>query len=415
MSGPGDGLRIVILNDSSIARGGATGLALLSARLLRARGIPVTYLAGDEGAAEELPLLGVEMCALSGQQLVCESAGRAVTRGIYNPQARALVAERIAQTDTPGTVYHVHGWSKILSPSIFAALRPVAARTVIHAHDFFLACPNGGFMDYQAEEPCGRRPLGASCLATNCDKRSYMQKLWRVTRQVMLHRTFDRAAPWGAIAMIHPAMAPYLAMAGYPEERLREVRNPVLPLRTERVPVERNQGIVFIGRVEAEKGIEELIAAAGEADMPLTVIGEGPLREPLAATHPEVAFLGWRSREEMAGDIGAARLLAMPSRYPEPFGLVAVEASRSGLPVLLSDTAFLAPEMVRAGVGFACRTRDPQAFARALSAVRDLPEAEIRAMSERAFAGGTDLANTPNEWINALIGLYCKAAGLQSH
>ena len=34
--------RIVILNDASVARGGATGLALLSIRLLRARGFEVT-------------------------------------------------------------------------------------------------------------------------------------------------------------------------------------------------------------------------------------------------------------------------------------------------------------------------------------------------------------------------------------
>lgn len=406
---PRSALRVVMVNDSSIARGGATGLALLSARLLAERGIAVTYLAGDDGAAKDLAALGVDIRPLGGQQLVRETAARAATRGIYNPEARALVARTIAELDGPSTVYHVHGWSKILSPSIFTALRPVAARTVIHAHDFFLACPNGGFMDYRAEEPCARRPLGLSCLATNCDKRSYSQKLWRVGRQLTLHRTLDRTAPWSAFAMIHPAMAPYLAMAGYPAARLREVRNPVLPFREERIQVERNRAVFFIGRVEAEKGIEELIAATARAAMPLTVIGEGPLREELTLRHPEVSFLGWRSREEMTELVGAARLLAMPSRYPEPFGLVAVEASQSGLPVILSDTAFLAKEMSREGVGFACRTRDPAAFADSLAKVRDMPEAEIRTMSERGFARTAPLAGTSDQWIDQLLSLYASA------
>lgn len=405
-----DALRVVIVNDASVARGGATSLALLSARLLTKRGVPITYIAGDDGAAEDLAALSIEIRALGGQQLVRETSGRAATRGLYNPAARALLTETIAALDTPGTVYHVHGWSKILSPSIFAALRPVAARTVIHAHDFFLACPNGGFMDYQAGKPCERRPLGLSCLNTNCDKRSYAQKLWRVGRQVALGRTLDPHAPWSAFAMIHPAMARYFKMAGYPVSRLRTVRNPVMPFRTERVPAERNRAVFFIGRVEAEKGVEELIAATKRAGMPLTVIGDGPLREELARLNPEVTFLGWRSREEIAGLVGDARLLAMPSRYPEPFGLVAVEASRSGIPVILSDSAFLAPEMVREGVGFACATRDSEAFAAALARVRELPEAETRAMSERAFAGGAALANTPDQWIDQLIGLYRAAA-----
>ena len=60
---------------------------------------------------------------------------------------------------------------------------------------------------------------------------------------------------------------------------------------------------------------------------------ERGFREALARQYPEVAFLGWRSREEMADLVGDARLLAMPSRYPEPFGLVALEAMAAGLPV----------------------------------------------------------------------------------
>lgn len=44
----------------------------------------------------------------------------------------------------------------------------------------------------------------------------------------------------------------------------------------------------------------------------------------------------------------------MASRYPEPFGLVAAEASMSGLPVILSDTAFLAEEVEKLGSVFRC-------------------------------------------------------------
>jgi D-aminopeptidase len=58
--------RIVIIND--VATRGATGLALLSIRLLRAAGIPVTMITGDDGANAELAAL-VDVAALGGEHI----------------------------------------------------------------------------------------------------------------------------------------------------------------------------------------------------------------------------------------------------------------------------------------------------------------------------------------------------------
>ena len=398
--------RVVVFNDASVARGGATGLALLSIRMLRERGIAVTYIVGDSGNAPELADLGVEVVAVGGRQLVQENKLKAASRGIYNTHARRVAADWISANDRPNTVYHLHGWSKILSPAIFDALRPVASRTLIHAHDFFLACPNGAYMDYQKVEPCERVPLGASCLSTNCDKRSYPQKLWRVARQTALLKSLDKSGPWGGIAMIHETMAPYLEKAGFPPRMLTTVRNPAEAFCAERIAAEANRAFFFVGRVEAEKGIEDLIEAAQLAGVPLKVIGDGPLREELSRAHPEVEFFGWRSRDEIAALIRHARAVVMPSRYPEPFGLVAAEASLSGLPVILSRTAFLGREIAEGGIGFVCEGRDREAFAATLGDMRDLPAADIRQMSERAFSGNVSLANSPAAWIDALLELY---------
>lgn len=303
--------KVVIINDASVARGGATGLALLQARSLQARGIEVIYLAGDRGEGSQFEALGIEVHNVGGDALLRASPLRAATRGFYSQAARRCVADVVARHDGPDTVYHVHSFSKALTPAIFAPLQPVAPRCFIHAHDFFLACPNGAFMDYQAMQPCHRVPLSRDCLSTNCDKRNYAQKLWRVGRQTVLHRTMPRKAPWGGILMIHPGMAPFLRAAGYPEETLHSLRNPAEALGPTRVQAERNSRFVFIGRVEAEKGIEELIAAAEAASVPLTVIGEGPLRESLTARHPRVGFRGWMDRAGIAGEIATARALVI--------------------------------------------------------------------------------------------------------
>lgn len=401
--------RIVIVNDASVPRGGATGLAVLSARRLLERGHAVTFICGDDGDNQTLRAAGAEIVALGGRRLLDEKRGRAALAGVFNADARDLLAGWIARADTPDTVYHVHGWAQILSPSIFGALAPVAARTVIHAHDMFLACPNGFYMDYQRNRVCRRAPLGASCLVTHCDKRSYAHKGWRVVRQVFLRRQMQRVAHWGAVIMIHPAMRAGLERAGYPADRLRTLRNPGEAFTTERVRAEDNDTLVFIGRLEAEKGVGDLAAAAKRTGMPLLMIGDGPMRETLARRFPAIHFAGWCDRSEIAPLLAKARAIVIPTRHPEPFGLVAAEASMSGVPVLIARTALLASEIEGHGLGIAFDVFDPPAFDDALRRIRNATVEDIRAMSERGASGRVPVGSTPEGWIDGMLELYRQA------
>lgn len=397
--------RIVVINDSSVARGGATGLAILSARLLRERRLAVTYVAGDAGGAPELEAAGVKRLTTGGARLLAQSKWKSATSGLWNGAARALLAQVVAE-DTPGTIYHVHGWAQILSPAIFAALAPVAPRVVIHAHDRFLACPNGAYYNFKAEHACDLVPMSASCLCTNCDKQNYPRKLWRAARQAVLRRTFRQDRPWGAIALIHPAMAPLMEMAGYPSERLMTLRNPAEPFTPTRIRAEENRAFAFVGRVVHEKGIDMLAAAARRTETPLMVIGEGPLQASLSYAYPEIAFAGWQDRAGIARLLSGARAMVMPGRLPEPFGLVAAEASLSGLPVAISSTALLAEEITAGGLGFSFDLAAEGALDAALLRLRDMPDTALKLISERGFSRAAPIALTPNEWTNGLLHLY---------
>lgn len=398
--------RLVVINDASTARGGATGLALLSAKLMRARGLPVTLFCGDTGDNPALAEDGIEVVAAGGARLLEQSAAKSMATGLWNAGARAALAEHIARTDTPRTVYHLHGWAQILSPSIFAALRPVAARVLVHAHDFFLACPNGTFYDYRHDAQCRRRPLSLDCLATNCDKRSYPHKLWRAARGGALRRSFDQRLPWGGIVLLHPDMAGIMAPSGLDPARMVSARNPASAYSETRVPVERNGRLFFIGRIEPYKGVREILEAARAAGMPVTVVGDGPQRAELEAAHPEARFTGWRSREEIGELVQEARGVAMATHHAEPFGLVAAEALQSGLPVVLPESSMLARELTEKRLGFTCDMQRPETLAKAIARLRDLPAAEIEAMSRRAMAPENALASSPEAWAVRLLELY---------
>jgi glycosyltransferase involved in cell wall biosynthesis len=398
--------RVVVINDFSIARGGATTLVLMLIRLLRARGIPVTVIVGDEGDNPLFAQLEVDVVCLGHKELLKGNPFKTAINGITNAAASALVGDWIDRHDTPGTVYHVHIWSQILSPSIFIPLRRVASRTLIHAHDSFHACPNGAYMNYQQEAPCTLVPLGGRCVTTHCDRRSYAHKLWRALRQARLFSAMGTDISWAGFLLIHEKMATGFLRAGYAAKSLLTMRNPASPFVGSRVAAEDNDHFFFIGRLEQEKGPQDALAAARAAGVTLEVIGDGPLRDALVSQYPEMIFHGWRQADEIGDLIKTARALVIPSRLPEPFGLVAVEAAASGIPLILTEMALLADEVRRIGIGFTCVTQDVERFAETLRAVKTMPREDMRRMSERAFEGAIAMANTPDDWADKLIDIY---------
>ena len=178
-----------------------------------------------------------------------------------------------------------------------------------------------------------------------------------------------------------------------------------MPFSQTRVGAEHNQLFYFIGRLVPEKGIDELLAAARLAKVAVRVIGDGPLREALAQRYLEFLFEGWRSRQELCDLVQDARMLVMPSLYPEPFGLVVAEAVASGLPVILADSALLAGEVVAQQLGRTIDPRDVTEFAALLSECA-ADDAAVLAMSERGFAGDQSISLRPTQWAAALHETY---------
>ena len=398
--------KIVMINDTSVERGGTTGLALLAVRNLRDRGIPVHWVCGDEGTNDELSVLQVPVMAAHQAPLLERGRAEAAHTGIYNTAARDLLARHIAEHDDPATVYHLHGWAQILSPSVFSALAPVADRVFVHAHDMFLACPNGVYMDYRKGEVCNRTPLGLGCIATNCDKRAYHHKLWRAARHAVLRRTFDGTLPWAGVFQIHPDMQSRLERGGIPGRLCRTLRNPATPYRTNRIKAEDNAGFVFVGRLEADKGALALAQSAQRTGSTVTFIGEGVLRAELESRFPQFPVTGWKTPDEIGKIAAGTRALVMPSLHPEPFAMVLPEAIHSGLPVLVAHTALLASEIVTRGFGLVFDPKDDTSFDAALTDLNTATPDRLRAMSERGFECTVRLASTVDEWTSGLVDAY---------
>lgn len=139
----------------------------------------------------------------------------------------------------------------------------------------------------------------------------------------------------------------------------------------------RTRNVLFIGRLEAVKGVDTLLRAvalaAGRVDgLSVTIAGDGEDRSRLEKMSSDlglddtVQFRGWLSREEVAACYAEAEIVAIPSVWPETLASVGVEALAAGRPVVASDVGGI-PEVVVDGVtGRLVRRRDARMFADAL-------------------------------------------------
>jgi len=186
-----------------------------------------------------------------------------------------------------------------------------------------------------------------------------------------------------------------LVGAGVSPSRVTVV-HPVPPYDdAELVPAPAEPVIAFVGQVIRGKGLDILLEAMTELPaFRLLVAGTGSaLDAEKARAHdlgvaPRVEFLGQLAPERVREVYDRARVLAVPSRWPEPFGMIGVEAMRRGRVVVGARHGGI-PEWLDDGVnGFAFRPGDPRDLARALRRAATARDYDALAAAGMARAKG---------------------------
>ncbi|HEX8519950.1 MAG TPA: glycosyltransferase family 4 protein [Pseudonocardia sp.] len=150
--------------------------------------------------------------------------------------------------------------------------------------------------------------------------------------------------------------------------------------------------LVHLGRLEHEKGVQDLVAAlprirARHPGARLLVVGTGTQRDALAAAAGAVGgveLAGHLPDAEVAATVAAADAVVLPSHY-EPFGIVALEAAAAGAPLVVARTGGLAEVVVDGETGLSFPPHDVAALADAVIRVLDDPPA-ARRRADRARA-----------------------------
>jgi glycosyltransferase involved in cell wall biosynthesis len=382
-------MHVIILNDFSHINGGAAKVSISSACEIGMRGIRTTYFTAVNPVAARLGKAGVHVVCTNQEELVrIHNRVEAAVQGMWNRKAAVMMRALLAGEDRRKTLIHVHGWTKALSSAPVGMAVRMGFPVVVTFHDYFLACPNGAFFDYQVKKICTLKPLGLACLGRHCDARNYGQKLYRVARQVVQQR----------FGLLPSGVQHYIANSELGASVLRSfipgeanvyyVDNPIDVERADPVPVRKNVLFVTVGRLSPEKGGLLAAEAASTIGASLDFIGDGVQAQVIRERVENIRVLGWLKPEDVLAKLQKARALIFPSLWYEVQPLVVWEALARGVPAIVADTS-AARELVENGsTGLWFRGGD----------VGDLADKMKMIMNENMLAAGLGEAAYRKYW-----------------
>lgn len=397
-------MRILVATTHRSIVGGAETYLRAVLPLLRGRGHEVALLTAHpappgHAAIDDLCPGGPAWVAADADAVIAAANGWrpdvVYAHGLPDPDAEAALAGRFP------AVYFAHAYSGLC-----------VSGTKAHA--------------FPGRSPCWR-PLGPGCLGLYFPRRCgglsplTALKLYRANRR--RQGTFEL---YRELVVASEHMVGELLRNGVPPERVT-----VAPLFPPAVrpdpdpppPKPRSDRVLFVGRITALKGWRELLDAIPLASaelgrqLTLVVAGDGPDRAAFEGEAKRLGvsadFLGWLGGARVAAEMRTADVLAVPSVWPEPFGLVGVEAGCVGLPAVAFAVGGIPDWVVPGASGELAPGTRPDAREFAAALVRALAD-DAHRQKLRAGAWETARRFTPEAHLGRLIPVLDAAAAARS-
>ena len=368
--------------------GGVSTHVQTSAAVLARHGLDVRVLAARVETSEEVPGVTVYKCP-----------------DLFHPEVPISIRLGDALSFEPDVV-HLH---QVDLPDVIQEMR-AHAPVVISAH-VYSACTSGVYY-FRPGHEC-TRGHGPGCvfnlLARGCAHTRNLKSLPH--RYADASRRVQALACADLLVAYSSSVDRHLAANGFRRRRIVP-----FPGAIDSPPRSADAGqrrVMFAGRLVAQKGVAVLIRAAREVDAEFVICGDGRQLEALrrlarsTGVEQRVSFMGWLSADQLAEEFASSAIVVVPSLWPEPFGLVGIEALAAGRPVVASATGGITDWLDHGVSGLCVAPGDSHALAGALNELLADP-ARRRAMGD-AGREAVKARFSPQRHVAALLEAYDSA------
>jgi len=268
----------------------------------------------------------------------------------------------------------------------------------------------------QCENHRKQLPDGSICphpLGDACRIHCRFEKSFKATR-VRAENRFMKSR-FSRLIAVSSYMREALLANGFPKDKITVLSN-FTRLDFKPVDVLEENIVLYVGRLTPEKGLLELIESLKRTTVPakLLIVGrDGAMGhsdfhrqvvQRASEAGVEIEVQGWLVGDDLRRAYSRAAVVVFSSTWPEPFGLVGIEAMTAGKPVVAFDCGGVRQWLDHERTGFVVPHGDVAAFAKRIDQLmRDEMLRALMGTTARATARGRF---SPDAHIRNLLGIY---------
>lgn len=235
------------------------------------------------------------------------------------------------------SIMHVN--DGITAAASLKAAKTAGIPTIVHFRDYWFCCPKSG---------CYARN-GTNCNVCSAGKllkcsgiKRFFWDYYKLRHAKRLWQALNNA---DAKIAISSAVKAKLGICGIKNAVV--IPNPIKLTKQETIKKKGKVKILFIGKLDPSKGIQNIIPLIDYNKAEFLVAGYGPM-ENMVKNSP-AKYLGWT---EPSKAYSHADIVIVPSLWEEPFGRTAIEAMSHGIPVIASNIGGLKDIVINGKTGF---------------------------------------------------------------
>lgn len=330
---------IIVVNDYDFVQGGASLVAITMANVFEKNGYNVYFFCGVSNPQKSTLNKNVKVISCRKKDFL--NSKRSLSNffsGLFSFANKNKFLQNFRHLSFNDTVVFIHGRTKALGPSFIEASWKLKFKNILTLHDYFSICSNGGLFNYKTCKVCPLNSNNIKCLLVNCDSRNFLFKIYRQIRYFIQDKILHFRSKIYAIITISKTSEKLLAKY-FQGKQIFRILNPTNSIeKKDFIPLCGKHYYVYVGRVDKEKGVENLCYEFQNINEKLLIVGDGNLLNSLKEKkYKNIYFAGWKDHPTTMNLIQNSKGLIFPSLWYEGAPLTIFEALSVGRPCIVSN------------------------------------------------------------------------------